>query len=138
MKQFIVLAAVLPLMLLFVAQYAIDQRNHAATAIAEEEIRAACELARSAGCFTQEIRTQLKSNLAEKLGLSPTDITVTADEGVVYRLNYFDSTGERGLIRYSVSVPIGRVMAVSGLFSTNTPNTRVLTVRGTMASERLP
>ena len=34
MKQFIVLAAVLPLMLLFVAQYAIDQRNHAATAIA--------------------------------------------------------------------------------------------------------
>ncbi len=138
MKQFIVLAAVLPLMLLFVAQYAIDQRNHAVTTIVEEEVRASCEEARAAGCFTAEIRERLKTSLAEKLGIAPTAVSITADDTVVYRLNYFDASGERGLIRYSISVPIGKAMATSSLFMPNGSNTRVLTIRGTMASERLP
>ena len=138
MKQFIVLAAVLPLMLLFVAQYALDQRNHAVTAIVEEEIRVSCEQARAAGCFTAEIRDKLKDSLRDKLGIPPSSVTITADDTVVYRLNYFDASGERGLIRYSVSVPIGKHMAAAGFFSLNGSNERVLTFRGTMASERLP
>ena len=138
MKQFIVLAAVLPLMLFFVAQYALDQRNHAATAFVEEEVQSACEEARAAGCFTEEIREKLRTRVAEKLGISPAAVAITADSGVVYRLNYFDASGERGLIHYSVSVPIGRMTASAGFLSPNGGNTRVLTITGTLASERLP
>ena len=138
MKNFIVLAAVLPLMLLFVAQFALDQRNHAVTAFVEEEVRAACEEARAEGCFTASIRDGLRERLASRLGIAPSAVTITADSGVVYRLNYFDASGERGLIRYSVSVPIGRITAAAGFFGGSGSNVRILTIAGTMASERLP
>jgi len=138
MKQFIVLAAVLPLMLLFVAQYAIDQRNHAATAFVEEEVRAACEEARSAGCFTSEIRERLVRSISGKLGIPAASVSVEADDSVVYRLNYFDSTGERGLIRYKITVPIGPMTAYSGFLSPAGRNERTVVIAGTMASERLP
>lgn len=137
MKQFIVLAAVLPLMLLFVAQFAIDQRTHFVTSFVEEEVRSSCEEARAAGCFTADIKENLQNRIAEKIGIEPSSVRIEAEEAVVYRLNYFDSSGERGLIHYSVSVPIGRIMA-AGLFAPKGRNERILTFSGTMASERIP
>lgn len=138
MKQLIVLTAVLPMMLLFVAQFALDQRNHAMTTYAEEIVQTACEKARAEGCFTAEIQNELRRALSERLGISPETIGIDADEGVVYRLNYFDASSERGLIRYSISIPIGRRVASSGFFTRAEENWRILTFQGVMASERLP
>ena len=136
MKQFIVLTAVLPLLLLFVAQYALDQRNHALTTACEEQIRASCEEARLDGYFSADNRQRLAASLAETVGVEPSRIVIEAGSSVVYRVNYFDASGQRGLIPYSVTVPLGKSMA-GGLFRLQ-GNERVLTVRGTLASERLP
>ena len=60
MKQLIVLAAILPLMLIFMAQYTLDQKNSATISILQEQVYTAKEKAKQEGCFTEEIKNELK------------------------------------------------------------------------------
>jgi len=138
-KQFIVLAAVLPLMMLFLAQYALDQRNHAAASYLQEQVLLAGELARQEGCFTESIKNGLLEALSTGLGIPEEEIGLELTETRRYRINYFDPSGQRGLIHYSVSVPVDRIMAGGSFLGIAAEKNRMTyTVRGTLASERLP
>lgn len=139
MKQLIVLTAVLPLMLIFMAQFTLDQKNNHAINIIQEEVYTAKEQAKQEGCFTPAIIQDLKDNISGKLDISHSDILVTATETPCYRINYFDLSGERGLIHYSVSVPINKIMAGGSLLGIGQEkNKAIYTVEGVAASELLP
>ena len=107
MKQLIVLAAVLPLLLLFMTQYCLDQKNSRIMSVFQQQVYAAKEEAKQEGYFTDEICEDLRVGLADSLGVEPESVVIDATKTKQYRINYFDGSGERGLIRYKVSVPCG-------------------------------
>ncbi|MDD2215977.1 MAG: hypothetical protein PHE41_05350 [Eubacteriales bacterium] len=139
MKQLIVLAAVLPLMLIFLAQYTLDQKNNAIISTLQQQVYTAKEKAKQEGCFTEEIKRELRDQISFDLGIESEEILIIATETRQYRINYFDEHGKRGLIHYRVSVPIDRVMAGGRLLGIQKEKNRTLfTVEGSTASERLP
>ncbi len=117
MKQFMVLAACLPLLLVFLVQFSLDQINSSRAGIFSDAVYAAKEKAKQEGCFTEEIRDELRQTLSERLGIDPSSVFIEADETPVYRVEYSaGSDPSRGLIHYRVSVPIGEMMAGRRLF----------------------
>ncbi|HHX14373.1 MAG TPA: hypothetical protein GX726_05410 [Clostridiales bacterium] len=139
MKQLIVLVAVLPLLLVFMMQATLDQKNSAQIGLFQQEVAVAREQARQAGCFSAAIQRNLKTRLGERLGILPEEIVITATEEVQYRLNYFTAGQQRGLIHYRISIPIKRLMAGTRLLGIPADaNQGVYTIEGCTASERLP
>lgn len=106
MKQFIVLMAVLPIMLLFMAQFTLDQINGSKIALAEDIIYAAKEEAKQQGGFDV---TKLRNDLAEALGADASLIEIQAPTPGTVPRKWPD--GSRGIIEYSVKIPVGDVMA---------------------------
>jgi hypothetical protein len=138
-KQFIVLTAILPLMLIFMAQFALEQKNSGAINTLQQQVYTAKEKAKQEGCFTSEIIEQLKRDINIKLGVPEQDILIVATDTPQYRINYFDPERKRGMIHYSVSVPIEKIMAGGNLLGIPAErNKGVYTVEGTTASEKLP
>ena len=139
MKQLIVLAAVLPLLLVFMMQYTLDQKNQDAISALQQQVYTAKEQARQAGCFTEEIKSQLRSRINTTLGIPEKDIVIAATETPRYRMNTFGETVERGMIHYRVSIPLDKLMAGNRMFGIkDEDNKTVYTVEGVAASERLP
>lgn len=142
MKQFIVLAAVLPLMLLFFVQFSVDQINASRAGLLADMVYAAKEEAKQAGCFTEEIESGLRDRISETFGIEREDILIEATRSVQYRINDAGPTGEgleRGLIYYKVCVPIGELMAGGRLMGIGKEdNTYFYTIESCTASERLP
>lgn len=139
MKQLIVLTAILPLMLLFVAQFTLEQKNNYIINDFQQQVYTAKERAKQEGCFTQEIIEELKENISNNLGISESDIAITATETPKYRINYYDPSKERGLIHYSVSIPIDKIMAGGRLLGVPPEeNKAIYVVEGTTVSEKLP
>ncbi len=139
MKQFIVLAAVLPLLLLFMAQYCLDQKNSQMVSTFQQQVYVAKEEAKQKGCFTAEIKDKLRSDLSEALGVEESEILIEATETKQYRLNYFDESGTRGMIHYKVTLPLGKVMAGGKLLGIREEeNQGSYSVEGSTASECLP
>jgi len=143
MKQLIVLSAVLPLMLVFLLQFTLDQRNAYTISQFQEIVYTAREEARQEGCFTRDIEERLKEQVAESFGISREEIQMEATRTVQYRVQSgegFDPNGrQRGMIYYKVTVPIDKLMAGHRLFGIKaSDNTGVYTVEGYAASERLP
>lgn len=139
MKQLIVLAAVLPIMMIFLVQFGLDQRNNLVMSILQQEVYTAKEEAKQEGYFSEDIVNRLKDSLSAKLGISQEDVLVVASDIIKYRVNYFDPGKERGLIYYSVSVPVGKLMAGGNLLGIKAEdNKTVYTVEGMTASEKLP
>ncbi len=139
MKQLIVLAAVLPLMLVFMAQFTLDQKNSAVIGMLQQQVYTAKEQAKQEGCFTPKIKEDLKKGISTKLGIPEQDILIVATESPIYRINYFDQEGERGIIHYSISVPLDKIVAGGGLMGISPEeNKGMYTVEGTAASEKLP
>ncbi len=142
MKQFLVLAAILPLMLVFFLQFALDQQNSSRAALVSDLVYAAREEARQEGCFTAAIKGSLRASIAGALGISPADILIEATESPKYRLESSEGLSasqiERGMIYYRVTVPLGPMMAGRSLFGLrDEDNTYYYTVEGRAASERL-
>ncbi len=139
MKQLIVLAAVLPVMMIFLVQFGLDQKNSILMSVLQQEVYTAKEEARQEGCFTPDIVARLKNSLSDKLGIKQEDILVVATETPKYRVNYFDPSKERGLIFYSVSIPVDKLMAGGNFLNIKADsNKTVYTVEGMTASEKLP
>ncbi|MGI6752415.1 MAG: hypothetical protein ACOX4U_07430 [Anaerovoracaceae bacterium] len=139
MKQLIVLISVLPILLIFLAQYTLDQKNSAMVSQFQEEVYAAKEQARQEGYFSDEIRHSLKERLHSKLGIDYEDIEIEATDSRQYRVNHFDSVTGRGIIHYKISIPIERLMAGGKLMGLEAKENRGrYTIEGTAASERLP
>lgn len=142
MKQFIVLLAVLPLLFLFVMQFTVEQRTYAVLQFVQQEVNGACEEARYAGGFTQEIQTDLRSELSAKLqqaGITVRagDIVIEADEGPRYRINAFRNEKGRGMIAYRITVPLGNLLAGGKLLGIDR-TAGTYTMSGSIASELLP
>ena len=144
MKQFIVLLAVLPLLLVFVLQVSLDQRRETVQALVAAEVTAVCNEARAEGGFSRNVQERFCRRLAERLqeagiSIAPADITIAADEGPMYRQNSFQEGDKRGLIAYEICVPVGVRMAGAQLFGiAKEENRGVLRFCGTLASELLP
>lgn len=139
MKQLIVLTAVLPIMMIFLVQFGLDQKNNLVMSVMQQEVYTAKEAAKQEGYFSPDIVSNLKDSLSSKLGIGQEDIMVIATDRPQYRVNYFDPAKDRGLIHYSVSIPIEKLMAGGNILGINPDdNKAVYTVEGMTASERLP
>jgi hypothetical protein len=112
MKQFIVLTAVLPILLIFMTQLVFDQKNNDAINQIQALVYAAKENAKQEGCFTKEIKAKLRRDLGDALGIAADEVVIESSEEVKYRY----SKGEERLIRYRVEVPVKNVMAGAGFF----------------------
>ncbi|MBO4818816.1 MAG: hypothetical protein J5528_01645 [Firmicutes bacterium] len=106
MKQFIVLLAVLPIMLLFLAQFSLEQQNSKKIALITDIVYAAKEEAKQEGGFDTE---KLREELADALGADPADIIIEAPE--IHSVKRVETDGSRGIIKYKVVAPMGEVNA---------------------------
>jgi hypothetical protein len=106
MKQFIVLLAVLPVMLLFAAQFILEQQNEMKISLITDIVYEAKEEAKQLGGFDTEA---LRTRLSESLGVEPSEIVIEAPG--MYSVKRVESDGSRGVIRYKVIVPLHEVTA---------------------------
>ena len=106
MKQFIVLLAILPIMLLFMMQFSLEQQKSAKAALITDIVYEAKEEAKQQGGFDIDA---LREELSEKLGLDPSDIYIEAPG--VRSVKRIEKDGSRGVIKYTVIVPIGETVA---------------------------
>lgn len=112
MKQFIVLMGVLPILIIFMLQMGLDQKNSQITSIIQASVYAAKEEAKQEGCFTKEIKKKLKDDITRLTGITPERITIETDDKIKYRY----STGEDRLIHYKVIVSIKELMAANKVY----------------------
>ena len=145
MKQFLVLLAVLPLMLVFFVQFSLDQINSSRIGKLNDLVYTAREEARQEGCFTRDIKANLRAEIASAFDIDPSQVLIeaTSENDVKYRIEdgsrYSDAEWKRGLIHYKVSVPIGEVMAGRRLFGIKEEdNTYNYVIESYAASEKLP
>jgi hypothetical protein len=135
MKQFIVLAATLPILLVFIMQCALEQMNQGRIAALQELVYGAKEQAKQEGCFTPAIKSELARNIAKRFELDEGDIVIEADGHVKYRQNRFD---EREMIAYRIEVPIEKIMAGNKLMGiSDDENAGRYVIEGATASEKL-
>ena len=142
MKNFIVLAAVLPLLLVFLVQFTLDQRNSANIGRFQEYVYAAKEQAKQEGYFTEEIRSELRQNIAKTFEITEDEIIIEASSTPQYRVNEYLGNGKesgRGMIHYKIGVPINKLMAGRRLFGIKEEENRgMYVIESYTASERLP
>ena len=107
MKQFIVMAAVLPLLLVFLISFSEIQEYNFLTAAADDAVYAAKEMAKQEGCFSEKIQDWLRAELCKRIrGISREDIIIGSktDTRPVPRAG--SAEGSSGLIRYQISIPM--------------------------------
>ena len=135
MKQFLVMLAVLPLMLVFLAQFSLEQQNSAKISAVSDIVYAAKEEAKQEGDFSPQLQARMKRQIAEAVGVPEFAIVIEAETSGVYRV---DAERTRGLISYRVSVPIGSIMAGNSLFGiSDSDNRYIYTIKSVAASEKL-
>jgi len=98
LKQFIVLTAVLPILMVFIMQTGYDQKNNYAIGLVHDMVYVAKEEAKHTGRFTEEIQTRLRRDLSRALGIPSDEIMIACRE-------------EGNILYYRVEVPIKDVMA---------------------------
>lgn len=133
MKQLIVLMGILPILLVFLLQYTLDQRNNDNISRLQECVYQAKEQAKQKGCFTPEIKEAMIEKIEESFHISEEDMVIELEEVPQYRTSAFD---QRELIYYKVSVPIEKIMAGNRFFGIPDEENRVLyTIESWTASE---
>ena len=134
MKQFIVLMAVLPVMMIFLMQFTADQISSQKVACIQSVVYSAKEDAKQYGCFTEEIKDRIKKEISDRLGIPESYITVKADSDVRYRY----SKGQDRMINYEVSVRLDDVMAGGKLLGiSDEKNSVVYRIKNYTASEKI-
>ena len=136
MKDFMVLLVTLPLLLLFSMQFSVDQVNKAKTEAIDEIVYAAKEQAKQDGCFTQENRERIVSQICSRTGVDESAVRLDLETRPQARIS---EGRDGGLIHYRVSVEIGEAMAGTRLFGINDDENRyVYTIDSYTVSEYLP
>lgn len=145
MKQFMVLIAVLPLMLMLLLQFTLDQMNESKIALVNDYVYTAKEEAKQKGGFTSDIQTALRQKLASALGISENEIVISTNadmQGSIKRMTSASAISsadwKNKLIYYKVSVPIGKMMAGTEFLGIReSDNKYIYTVDAYTASEWL-
>lgn len=133
MKQLIVLMGILPILLVFLLQYTLDQRNNDNISRLQEFVYQAKEQAKQKGCFTPEIKEAMIDKIEKSFGIAEEDMVIELEEVPQYRTSAFD---QRELIYYKVSVPIEKVMAGNRFFGISDEENQVkYTIESWTASE---
>lgn len=135
MKQLIVLMGVLPILLVFLMQYTLDQQNSDNISRLQEYVYQAKEQAKQKGYFTPEIKEEMIGKIERTFDVDEEDMVIELEEVPRYRTSVFD---ERELIHYKVSVPVDRIMAGNRFFGIPDEENRGLyTIESWTASELL-
>ena len=135
MKQLIVLLGVLPIMLIFLMQYALDQKNNDNITRFQECVYQAKEQAKQEGCFTPEIKKDMIGKIKRDFHIEEGDMVLELESVPQYRISVFD---QRELIYYKVSVPLEKLMAGNRLFGIpDSENRGMYTIESWTASELL-
>ena len=141
MKQFIVLMAALPLLLVFLVQFTAQQEYSLKVAAVDDAVYTAKEMAKQEGCFTEKIQNWLKREICSKIKeLKPSDIIIgkKTDTRPVYRIGS-GGDGSDGLIHYQVSVPIRGADAAGSLLGIReSGKTKYYVIDSYAPSELLP
>ncbi len=106
MKQFIVLTAVLPLLLVLMLQFVYEQKNLAVTQQIQTIVYSAKEEARLMGYFSPELMEQTRVELLDLAGVEKVNF-YSPQEAPLKRY----SLGENRFIDYRIEVTLGEVMA---------------------------
>jgi hypothetical protein len=99
MKQFIVLAAVLPILLLFLAQFMLDGQRTVRMSAAEDAVRTFCLEGSYYGRIGPGEAEALRAKVAGIFGISPGDVTVDL------------APAREGVLSYRIAYPVGKIMA---------------------------
>ena len=139
MKQFIVLAAVLPLLLVFMVQFSEEQAYSLRTAAIDDALYTAREMARQDGCFSARVTGWLKKELCRKIkGLKEEDIIIDPATDTRPVLRAGTGRGD-GLIYYRVCVRVDPPRAGLALLGGKKSDKKTYyVVEGFTPSERLP
>ncbi|MDR2611242.1 MAG: hypothetical protein LBC58_07275 [Clostridiales Family XIII bacterium] len=122
MKQLIVCAALLPLLLAFVLQFMLMEERYAAVTRSEGAARSAAERAAYEGGFSAENEARLRSEIASAFHISADRVEMELDR----------RPGEAGgTIYYAIRIPTGKILAVPRLFGVSPrENEGVFEIRG--------
>lgn len=132
MKQLIVLMAVLPIMIIFIMQMGLDQKNAQTLTAIQSCTYAAKEQAKQEGCFTEAICSDLRRNISKLTNIKEENIEIEADRNLKYRHS------DDKLIHYKVSVKVGNIMAANRVFGlSDKENSYKFSVESYTASERV-
>lgn len=133
MKQLIVLMGVLPILLIFLFQYTLDQKNNDRIGRLQEYVYQAKEQAKQEGCFTPEIKHEMIGKIERYFDINEEDMEIVLEEVPKYRTSVYD---QRELIHYRISVPIDKIMAGNRLFGISDQENRgMYTMESWTASE---
>lgn len=135
MKQLIVLMGVLPIMLIFLFQYTLDQKNNDNISALQEIVYQSKEQAKQEGCFTSEIKEEMIGKIEKNFDITEDEMEIILEEVPQYRSSAFD---QRELIYYKISVPIDKIMAGNRFFGISDEENRgMYTIESWTASERI-
>lgn len=124
---------ILPILLVFLLQYTLDQRNNDNINRLQECVYQAKEQAKQKGCFTPEIKETMIDKIGGYFNIEEEDMEIVLEEIPQYRTSAFD---QRELIYYKVSVPIEKIMAGNRFFGINDEeNCAMYTIESWTASE---
>ncbi|MDR3305984.1 MAG: hypothetical protein LBS85_08205 [Clostridiales Family XIII bacterium] len=129
MKQFIVLAAILPILLVFAAQFSLDETNHIRTLRAESAVQDFRQRASLYGAYGEAETAALRAKLARIAGRDPGEVYIEMAAGEK------DAKGSR-IVQYRITVPIGKIMAGGAFMGVSeSENQGALTFSGEFADQ---
>lgn len=132
MKDFIVMMGILPILIAFIMQFAVDYRNYEEVQTIQSVVYTAKETAKQEGGFSNELQAKIKSDIASRLSINQENVDIVVEEkaGEVGR---FDDDRN---IHYRVEVKIDEIMAAGKLFGiSKKDNCRIYVIDSYTASE---
>ena len=106
MKQFIVMAAVLPILLVFLIGFSEIQQQGAVIDAVDDTVYAAKEMAKQEGCFSKKVQDWLKTELCRRIKSLERDSIIIGSGTDTRPVPRAGIDGSSGLIRYRISVPV--------------------------------
>lgn len=132
MKQFIVLLAILPILLLFMMQIGYEQKNIAKVNLIQSIVYSAKEDAKQAGYFSIEQQEQV---IQELLSIPGVDGATMTSNQTIPQKRY--SLGSNRFIDYRIELVMTDIMAGGGTIIDKENNRYVYVLEGYTASEFL-
>ena len=135
MKQYIVTAALLFIIMFFPLQNMVDDLNNTRKVAMNNIIHQYAQKARTNGSFTNDMVNDMENIISKVFYIDKSEIEIDVTLETKYRLNQFN---DREMIDYTVSVPIKRLIAMHKFWGmTDQENQMNYILKGSIASELL-
>ena len=139
MKNFITGLAMFMLLIIFPIQTSLEIINEHRANRFHNIVYVSAQKARKEGCFTTQIEKELRSNLIELVESYNGDTSkIKIDVELNNRKYRKDSFHTDDVIRYDISIPIGKIVATPKLFGiSDDDNEYIISRKGFVLSEYL-